>query len=249
MKRNVTTEGSDHCRRMDISAVNEAESSEGQVAALDWKDHGVTPSRDPNELYDGSSKDCLWDGVGRQRIPKGLSGKRDDDNNDGERDEDGAGNISGGGRDPGGGDGRQLEQRKLTRKLKPLIMITPPKPSLDTLSDVTPKAELSKLQRLEHGQLEYFPIYGNGFRQQPLRTEHHSWPDKINETYEERPKISTQDLQGHFSQIPEAMMLRERWLKSQRWRRFGKNVLKGGMKSVSSARVVLLESVRRVLSR
>lgn len=224
---------------MDISAVNEAESSEEQVATLYWKDHGVTPSRDPNELYDGSSKDCLWDGVGRQRIPKGLSGKRDDDNNDGERDEDWTGNTSGGGRDPGGGDDRQQEQQKLTRRFKPLIMITSPKPSLDTLSDVTTKADLSKLQRLEHGQLEYFPIYGNGFRQQPLRTEHHSWPDKINETYEERPEISTRDLQGHFPRIPEAMMLRERWLKRQRWRRLRKNALKGVKKGLTLARVVL----------
>lgn len=210
--------------------MKEVDGFDEQVAAKDWKDYGITPSRDPSERYDGPSKDCLWDGVGRRLVPNGLRGKQDDNDEEKEQEEDIAGGP-GGGRNPGDNDDGELMQRQVAMKFEPPSILAPPKLVLDSISSVTAKAELLKLQRLEHGQLEYFPIYGNGFRYQPLRTEHHcSWSAKIDFTYEDRPIISPQQMQEHYSWLPEAMELRERWMKKQRWRRLGTSLVKGDIK-------------------
>ena len=144
---------------------------EQSVASI-WKDYGITPSCESTDRYDRPSKHCLWNGTGRQRIPKGLSRRRDNDEDGDEgQGRDKSGGNSDRGRYSDDGDEAELIQHQVAIKFEPPSSIASKKPALDSLSNVTPTAEFLKLQRLEHGQLEYFPIYGNGIREQPLRIE------------------------------------------------------------------------------
>lgn len=210
---------------------------------LEGNGYGVTPSRDPTGRYDGPSKDCLWNGTGRQRIPKGLSRRRGNDKDeDEEKDRDKNGGDSGKGRDPGDGDDGGLMQCQVAMKFEPPSLTGSKKPALDSLSDIMPTPQFSKLQRLEDGQLEYFPIYGNGFREQALRTEHHSYPGKVDCTYQGRINISPVEMQEHIAQNAEMQQLRETWLRRERWPRLRRILVNGGNASLRVAKAVALGS-------
>ena len=207
-----------------------------QAAAHDNKNYGITPSRDSLECCGRPLKDCLWDETGRQSIPKGLSEKQDE-NEDEEphKGEDDSGSRRG--RDPRDGDDQQLKQPDLP--LKSLFSKEPGKLE----PGVTPKVVFSNLQRLEHGQLQYFLIHANGPRQHPLRTEYHSYPDTFNCTYENCPKMSVQEMHEHVSQNPDMQKLKDRWLRGNRWRNVKKNLVMGGKASLGVGYVVFVVSL------